>query len=504
MSQDADPVVMRAQRRVGTVISGKWTIDRLIGVGGMGSVYAATHRNRKKAALKMLHPELSHQPWLRERFLREGYVANSVQHPGSVKVDDDDVADDGSVYLVMELLDGEPVDSRWERKGRKLPVGEVLSIADQLLDVLVAAHAAGIVHRDLKPENIFLSKGGQLKVLDFGIARLREMGDSATATKTGSIIGTPGFMAPEQARGRWDDVDGRTDLWAVGATMYTLMTGRYVHEAQTANEVLALAITQPAPLVATVMPEIPDAVAQLVDKALAYSMADRFQDAATMQEAVRRAYHSTQGETAARAAALSVPDHVEVAIAATVASDPFVESEPGEPSGVGAMQGDGPSATAAAVTRTAPDAGPKARNKPLLIGIGAAGAALLLVVGVVAVLAGGSGEESVPSPGAEPPAAERSEPAPEVEVIPVQEPEAIATAKEKDTVSVDQLPQEEAKRKEATVAKPGPRVALKPEPTTKKVPPAPIPAAAPTAAPKPPEPQPPKPKRETDPFSRRR
>ena len=130
-----DEGVQRAQQRVGTVINGKWTIDRLIGVGGMGAVYAATHRNKKKAALKMLHPELSVEPTVKERFLREGYVANSVEHPGSVKVDDDDIAEDGAVYLVMELLEGETIDSRWQRKGGKLPVGEVLSVADQLLDV---------------------------------------------------------------------------------------------------------------------------------------------------------------------------------------------------------------------------------------------------------------------------------------------------------------------------------------------------------------------------------
>jgi len=148
----------------------------------------------------MLHPELSVEPTVKERFLREGYVANSVEHPGSVKVDDDGIAEDGSVYLVMELLEGEPIDSRWQRKGGKLPVGEVLSVADQLLDVLVAAHAAGIVHRDLKPDNIFLNRSGQLKVLDFGIARLRETGEKATATKTGSSA-APAVRLPSSPSG---------------------------------------------------------------------------------------------------------------------------------------------------------------------------------------------------------------------------------------------------------------------------------------------------------------
>ncbi len=207
-----DAIVRRAQTRVGSVVNEKWTIDRLIGIGGMAVVYSATHRNKKKAAIKMLHPELSMDPDIRARFLREGYVANSVEHAGAVRVDDDDVAEDGAAFLVMELLEGETLQARHQRRGQRLPPAEAVGIIDPLLDVLVAAHAKGIVHRDLKPENVFLTQDGQVKVLDFGIARLRELRDTNAATRTGSLLGTPAFMAPEQARGRWDDVDERTDL----------------------------------------------------------------------------------------------------------------------------------------------------------------------------------------------------------------------------------------------------------------------------------------------------
>src|SRR5450432_3710748 len=165
----------RARARIGTVLKHKWRLDKVIGVGGMAVVYAATHRNKKRAAIKMLHPELSMDATIRERFLREGYVANSVGQRGAVSVDDDDVSEDGLAYLVMELLDGETIEQRWERKGRLLSPHEALSVMDQLLDTLAAAHARGIVHRDLKPENMFLTRDGAVKVLDFGIARVREM-----------------------------------------------------------------------------------------------------------------------------------------------------------------------------------------------------------------------------------------------------------------------------------------------------------------------------------------
>src|SRR5262245_6510777 len=168
-----DAITRRARARIGAVLRGKWRIDRLLGVGGMAAVYAGTHRNGKRGAIKMLHLELSTDGDARTRFLREGYLANRVAHPGAVSVLDDDTAEDGSAFLVMELLEGKSVAEIVEaRQGRRLGVSETLRILDQLLDVLIAAHEKGIVHRDLKPENMFLTNDGQLKVLDFGIARV--------------------------------------------------------------------------------------------------------------------------------------------------------------------------------------------------------------------------------------------------------------------------------------------------------------------------------------------
>jgi serine/threonine-protein kinase len=297
-----DGVTSRARARVGAVLRGKWRLDALLGIGGMAAVYSATHRNGKRGAVKLLHLSLSTDAESRQRFLREGYVANAVGHPGAVSVLDDDVADDGAVFLVMELLEGQPVDLRAAaREGSKLLPGEVLAIADQLLETLVAAHQKGIVHRDLKPENLFVTKEGRVKVLDFGLARLHDMGHGSKAgrmTGTGSAMGTPAFMPPEQALGNWDAVDARTDLWAVGATMFNLLTGRFVHDADTVNKLLLAAMTKPAPKVASLDPSVPAPVAAIVDRALAFESKDRWPDAAAMLDAVRRARATIRGEVA--------------------------------------------------------------------------------------------------------------------------------------------------------------------------------------------------------------
>jgi serine/threonine-protein kinase len=297
----------RARARVGTVLKQKWHLDQLLGVGGMAAVYAATHRNRKRVAIKMLHAELSLDETIRRRFLREGYIANSVGQRGAVAVDYDDVSDEGLAFLVMELLDGETIEQRWLRKGRLLTPEEALSVVDQLLDTLAAAHARGIVHRDLKPENMFLTRDGTVKVLDFGIARVRELSTPQT-TLAGSAIGTPAFMAPEQARGRWQDVDGRTDLWAVGATLYTLLTGKFVHSAENAQQMLALAVTRPARSLGERRPDLHPSLIRFVDKALSYDKAARFPDAAGMQHALRVTYAEMEGRQTSQAVQLAVPD----------------------------------------------------------------------------------------------------------------------------------------------------------------------------------------------------
>jgi eukaryotic-like serine/threonine-protein kinase len=281
-----DERVQRALRRVGQVIRDRWHLDRVLGVGGMASVYAATHRNGKRVALKMLHPELCASPEERQRFVDEGYVANCVEHPGAVSVIDDDVTEDGHAFLIMDLLEGETLDQMVGEGGWLLPT-RVLTIADAVLDILAAAHDKGIVHRDVKPDNIFVTRDGQVRLLDFGIARLIVPGRNRT-TQMGTPLGTPAFMPPEQARGRLEQLDGRTDLWALGATMFFLLTGRDVHQAETVAEELLAAMTKPAPSLGEVAPHLPEPLIELVDRALAFERTERWPDAREMQAAVRR------------------------------------------------------------------------------------------------------------------------------------------------------------------------------------------------------------------------
>jgi serine/threonine-protein kinase len=289
-----DVLAQRANGRLGTVLCGKYTVERVLGVGGMAVVYGATHRNRKQVAIKMLHAELSLHPEIHKRFLREGYVANSVKHKGAVDIIDDDVAEDGAAFLVMELLDGAPVDTIAAQREGKLPVGAALAIGYELCGVLAAAHANEIVHRDIKPANLFVTREGDLKVLDFGIARLRDA-SSAQATNTGMMLGTPAFMAPEQAMGRTEEVGAATDIWAVGATLFHLLTGLNVHEADTAQLMLIRTATVPARSIAEVMPSLPPAIAAVVDKALKFDRRERWESAASMRSALREAYVASFG-----------------------------------------------------------------------------------------------------------------------------------------------------------------------------------------------------------------
>jgi serine/threonine-protein kinase len=288
---DREELRAAAQARLGTMIGGKFRLQRVLGIGGMAVVYAATHRNGKQVALKLLHPTLAVSERQRRRFLREAYVANTVEHPGVVQVHDDGIDADGTMYLVLELLEGQTLGALARLHGGKLDPARVLDLADQLLDVLAAAHARGVVHRDIKPDNLFVTTRGQLKVLDFGIARMFEQVPGATVeTQHGSMLGTPAFMPQEQARGRWDEVDARSDLWAVGATMFTLLTGTYVHAAETANELLGKAMATPARSLGEIAPQLPTAVIDAVDKALRFEREQRWPDAKRMQHALRSAW----------------------------------------------------------------------------------------------------------------------------------------------------------------------------------------------------------------------
>ncbi|HVK71037.1 MAG TPA: serine/threonine-protein kinase [Polyangium sp.] len=281
-----------AARRIGTSV-GTWTLERLLGIGGMASVFLGRRPDGYVAAIKILHPYLQDISELRKRFLREGPIGSALAAVGPLceglpAVYESGVSEDGAAFMAMELLDGETVFDRMARKG-VLSVDEVLRIAHKVLDVLVVAHAFGIVHRDLKPENLHNGRDGRIRVLDFGIARVDTLPEGTaelpekTATKTGVAIGSYEYMAPEQAMGKNQELDGRTDLFALGATMFRLLGGRYVHGDAENALLLVAAATRPAPPLASIAPHIPAPVCRVVDIALAFHKEARYPDAATMR-----------------------------------------------------------------------------------------------------------------------------------------------------------------------------------------------------------------------------
>lgn len=297
-----DDPLARAQARVGSVLDEKWRLEELIGLGGMAAVYAGRHRNGARGAVKILHPEHARVREVRERFLREGYAANKVEHPGAVKVLDDDTVrsgpDEGTAYLIMELLDGQSIEERIHARGLPFPIDEVLAIADDVLDVLVAAHDKGVIHRDLKPENLFLHLGDspgpfgfqRVKVVDFGLARLlSHTMQGEGVTRAGMAIGTPSYMAPEQAEGRSELIDGRSDLFGLGAIMFRLIAARRVHEANNVVELVTKMAHVPAPPLRSVRADAPAAVAMIVDRALSFDREGRYPNALAMREDVRAA-----------------------------------------------------------------------------------------------------------------------------------------------------------------------------------------------------------------------
>jgi len=221
---------------VGSLIGDQYRVDRILGEGGMGVVYAVTHTKlNKKFALKLLKKELARDPDTRERFLREAQAAGQIRHPNVVEITDYSSLPDGSAYLVMEFLDGQPL-ARMIKLGGALPALRAVSIVRDVASALGVAHELGIVHRDLKPDNVFvIQHGGRelAKILDFGVAKVA---GSAKLTRTGMVFGTPHYMSPEQASG--GVIDGRTDVYALGVIMYEMFTGRVPFEADTYMGVL--------------------------------------------------------------------------------------------------------------------------------------------------------------------------------------------------------------------------------------------------------------------------
>ena len=262
---------------------GNFVVVGELGAGGMGAVYRGIHPQiGSTVAIKVLHASCATDAAARERLLREAQLVNRIASPGVAKVSDAGVLADGRPYLVMELLVGENLAQRLERDPRP-PLQVTYQILDAVLETLAAAHAAATIHRDLKPENVFLVSDGRIVVLDFGVAKLLDLGNTAGLTSTGAAVGTPAYMAPEQIRG--GVVDARTDVYAAGVVLYELLAGRRPFLGTDFEVLSAHVDRRPAPPRAW-FPEIPIDLQDIALIALAKDPERRFQAASAMRAAL--------------------------------------------------------------------------------------------------------------------------------------------------------------------------------------------------------------------------
>jgi eukaryotic-like serine/threonine-protein kinase len=282
----------RSVVEVGTVIDGTYVIEEMIGRGGMGAVYLASHTRLqgKKVAIKTLHAELGGEEIL-ARFKREADIASRLDHPNIVKVENYNVLPDGTPYIVYEYLQGESLAQRIS-DGGAMSIESVFSILRQIGSALGAAHRLGIVHRDLKPQNIFLqpseSDGRAVeiaKVLDFGISKILG-GTQSVKTQEATLLGTPQYMAPEQATGQHSAVDERSDIFALGAILYEMVSGKAAFNGANIPEVVFKVVyEEPRPL-SEVAPNVADVIAIVIKKAMAKVPADRYAHVGDLVEAM--------------------------------------------------------------------------------------------------------------------------------------------------------------------------------------------------------------------------
>jgi eukaryotic-like serine/threonine-protein kinase len=391
----------------GDIIDGKYRIVRLIGEGGMGAVYEAENmRIHRKVAIKVLHAGVAQTGEAVSRFEREAQAAGRIGSEHIVEVLDLGNLPSGDRYMVMEFMDGDALSGRIRARTRLTP-SEIYPIMHQLLEALAAAHGAGIIHRDLKPDNVYLlkSRGGKadfVKLLDFGISKFNQLsGDSGfSMTRTGAVMGTPYYMAPEQAKGA-RDLDHRVDLYAAGVILYEAITGEVPFNADTFNELLFKIVLEAAKPVELVVPNIDANFAAIVNKSMAREPSQRFQTAREFQQALEQ-WAAGAGPQFAAALNASVQTH----------GSPPAPHQP-VPTGQHAAVGTGQHAAVAAGPQGAPahtlgtgtpgnwtntggyapgEAAPKKSNAGLFIGLGVA-AVLLLGGGTFMAMSLSSGKD---------------------------------------------------------------------------------------------------------------
>jgi serine/threonine-protein kinase len=408
---------MPAQIGPGTVLAGKYRVERVLGEGGMGIVVAARHTQLdQRVAVKFMRTEALGQGDGIDRFLREARAAARLEGEHVVRVTDIGTLDDGAPYIVMEYLDGRDLGSVLAERGR-IPVAEAAHYVIEACEAMTEAHAQGIVHRDLKPENLFLARrpGRRpiVKVLDFGISKLLENSDALSSTRTSVMMGSPAYMSPEQMQSP-KYVDGRTDLWSLGVILYQLTSGKLPYYAESVLMLSALVLTQEPPPLLHVAPDIPPAFANVVHRCLTRDLTQRFQTADELAEALSQAVAGlpaprlTSDAVGLRTPTAGLPRTSMAAPAAGAeVHAPAGSSTPGPmllaPSGPVSVQAETVRHTPVPAAVASSTIGPPAKRRLVVPAL----AAITIVGGIVAfavIKAGGSddAEPATPAPAVEP------------------------------------------------------------------------------------------------------
>jgi serine/threonine protein kinase len=493
-----------ADLEVGSIVADRYRLDRVLGEGGMGIVYAATHtRTRKSVAIKVLRATMAEDHATRQRFLREARAACAVRHPNVVEIHDVIELTDGTPpMMVMELLEGETLASRLKRESA-MPVGELAALMLPVVAAVGNAHQVGIVHRDLKPDNIFLDRRRgttDVRVLDFGIAKLTategDAASSAAITGTGAVLGTPYYMSPEQVFGE-KDIDHRADIWALGVILYECLAGVRPTQADNIGQVFKIVMTDAIKPIELHVPELPAPLVQLIGRMLTPDREKRPKDlrevASVLAEVAGQRAPSI-GEPAAAVVRTSItgdgpqrgkPDR----IVATPPESPAAAGEfddtiqqPSKP--------DGRASTQSPITVPASERGLSRRRGPVAVGVVVAGLGILGATGAALLRGDSSKPTALPAvtmpvaTGAEVPTVAAPPEVSQASPPPVDVPTAAAASTESAPAPVSGPRKEPAGSKKPTKPAPSSSSAAASTPAS----PAPVHSAAPAPPPLAPKP----------------
>ena len=314
------------QIKAGDVIEQRYQVGRLIGSGGMATVYEVHEMaTGQRFAMKVLHPQLLLHNVIPQRFLREAQAARALQTPHAVRFESTGNLHDGTPYLVMEYLEGEPLNHVIARESGRMSTERVLYIADQVAIGIQDAHDRGVIHRDLKPENVFViptPTGELVKIVDFGISKIFSAEDGVKLTQTGVTVGTPQYMPVEQLRGT-KGLDGRVDVYALGVILYEMLAGVRPFDGFTYQEVILKVATSKAPPLVSYRSDLPAGLAEIVDRALARDRDERIGSMAELRQVIAPYWSGASPlRTTAPAGAPSVGTKGATAVLATTGAHP--------------------------------------------------------------------------------------------------------------------------------------------------------------------------------------